>query len=205
VASLVHDLHRVHIPFTSRAVWPYDTKTAEAQLADIHEAFTAAGVEFWLRDGTALGLHRDGGLIPWDDDIDLGIWAADVPKAEELMAGPRLRGFVLYKRSPFCLGYLRSLETVELVASGFDPPPNDYERVLDSFFRDLGTCTFRGRCYRIPRRIEKYLEFSYGPRWRTPDPRGAWANTVWLGEAERRARVEGFLRADRDEGDSRSP
>jgi hypothetical protein len=86
---------------------------------------------------------------------------------------------------------------VELVVSGFDPPPNEYERVLDSFFRDLGTLTFRDRCYHIPRRIEAYLEFSYGPSWRTPDLRGWWSNTVWLPEAERRGHVERFLRADR--------
>jgi hypothetical protein len=196
-AGLVHELHRMRIPLTSRVVLPLDTKALEAQLADIHEAFASEGLEFWLRDGTALGLHRDGGIIPWDDDLDLGIWAEDVPKAEAIMAGPRLRGFALYKHSPDCLGYLRDLETVELVVSGFDPPPNEYERVLDSFFHDLGTLTFRGRSYRIPRRIETYLEFSYGPSWRTPDPLGAWASTVWLPEAERRAHVERFLHADR--------
>jgi hypothetical protein len=198
LAGLIHELHRMRIPLTGRVVWPFDTKAVEAQLADIHDAFTAEGVEFWVRDGTALGLHRDGGIIPWDDDLDLGIWAKDVPKVEAIMAGPRLRGFVRYKRRPDCIGYLRDFETVELVVSGFEPPPNEYERVLDSFFRDLATLTFRGRRYRIPRRIESYLEFSYGKGWGTPDPLGAWASTVWLPEAERRAHVERFLGADRD-------
>ncbi len=38
------------------------------------------GISYWVCHGTLLGLIRDGGLIPWDHDIDIAIWAGDFPK-----------------------------------------------------------------------------------------------------------------------------
>ena len=31
-------------------------------------------VKYWVCNGTALGLIRDKSLIPWDPDIDIGVW-----------------------------------------------------------------------------------------------------------------------------------
>ena len=43
-----------------------------------------AGLHFWLESGALLGMVRDGALIPWDHDIDLGIWRDEID--EEAMA-----------------------------------------------------------------------------------------------------------------------
>lgn len=47
------------------------------------------GVPFWLEYGTLLGLVRDGSLLSWDQDIDLGLWRHDVTDEaiENLFAG----------------------------------------------------------------------------------------------------------------------
>ena len=35
-------------------------------------------ISYWICNGTVLGLLRDKNLIPWDPDIDIGIWKNEV-------------------------------------------------------------------------------------------------------------------------------
>jgi hypothetical protein len=203
VAGLVHDLHRVFVPFTRRALLPLDTAALESQLRDVHAAFAAAEIPFWLRDGTALGAWREGGLIPHDDDADLGIWAADRERAESVMAGLAEAGFVRYKSTATVVGYLRDLETVEFVVSGLAAPEDEYARVLEGFFAELAPIPFLGLDFLVPRRTEEYLEFLYGPDWRTPRPGAFWSNSVWLRPDERRALARRYLPPSGSGGGSR--
>ncbi|MCW5716220.1 MAG: LicD family protein [Bauldia sp.] len=48
---------------------------------------TANGIEYCLIGGGCLGLARhDGGFVPWDDDLDIAIWAADMPRFVDAMS-----------------------------------------------------------------------------------------------------------------------
>lgn len=51
------------------------------------------GIEYWLDIGTLLGAMRDGKFIPWDGDIDLGIWYDNIPKIISIFAEFRNKGF----------------------------------------------------------------------------------------------------------------
>ncbi|MBA3284413.1 MAG: LicD family protein, partial [Nitrosopumilus sp.] len=43
-------------------------------LLDLKKIFDSVSLEYWLTDGTLLGLHREGDFINHDKDIDVGIF-----------------------------------------------------------------------------------------------------------------------------------
>jgi len=54
-------------------------------LADVAAAFDAAGVEHWLFGGWAVDFHA-GWVTREHGDLDIGIWLADIPRIDELLA-----------------------------------------------------------------------------------------------------------------------
>lgn len=42
------------------------------------------GVRYWLEGGSLLGAARNGDIIPWDYDVDIGIYEEDIKKCEWL-------------------------------------------------------------------------------------------------------------------------
>jgi len=80
-------------------------KYAVAYLTAIKEVFDNLGVEFWLHGGTCLGAIRDGKIIEWDHDIDLGICSDDEKKLFSALHELKRRKFefvLLYPVFPNC-------------------------------------------------------------------------------------------------------
>ena len=199
LASRVHEMHRVKLPVTGTFLFPLKVRIAEGLLLEIHEVFGRHAIEFWLRDGTALGVYRDGGLIPYDDDVDLGLWVGDAGKLDAALDELEARGFSVYRRNRHVFGLFKRFETVEFVVSGVYADEGGYHKLLEeTFFRALTRVRFLGKDFNLPGPIEPYLEFCYGADWRTPKYGAFWSNSVWLPDAERRAHVEAFRRASRE-------
>lgn len=54
-------------------------------------------IKYWVCNGTALGLIRDKNLIPWDRDIDIGVWK-DETNISELEKIFKKEGFLKKKK-----------------------------------------------------------------------------------------------------------
>jgi len=54
-------------------------------LYTIDDACRQENVSYFLEGGTTLGAVRHHGFIPWDDDVDIGIWGRDYPAFKRAM------------------------------------------------------------------------------------------------------------------------
>ena len=61
-------------------------------LAEAKKIFDKYNIECWLDTGTLLGAVRNGRLIPWDKDCDLGTWYDNAPRLNSILHEFRNRG-----------------------------------------------------------------------------------------------------------------
>ena len=69
------------IHFLMKKISSEDLKSIQTNiLNEIHEICIEIGIKYTLAYGTLIGAVRHGGFIPWDDDIDLLMFAEDFDK-----------------------------------------------------------------------------------------------------------------------------
>lgn len=54
-------------------------------LKELDRICSEHGIRYWLSSGTCLGAIRHGGFIPWDDDVDIEMLAADYDRLKEVV------------------------------------------------------------------------------------------------------------------------
>lgn len=146
---------------------------AAAALADLNEAFSAIGLKAFLISGTLLGQVREGKIIGWDKDIDVGYFREDCRIDLESH---------FTESSNFRLGRVDftsdRLRLIHKNGTWIDVFPHYMEngrrwhngtatRWWNTPF-DLSTVNFIGIDQYIPDNPERYLDENYGD-WRTPN------------------------------------
>lgn len=54
-------------------------------MKDAHEIFVKNNISYWIEGGTLLGAVRHQGIIPFDDDLDIGIMHEDEIKLQQIL------------------------------------------------------------------------------------------------------------------------
>jgi len=109
-------------------------------------------IDTFLLYGTCLGFVRDGGYIPGDNDIDVGVLDHFWPLADELVKNGFWPVVTVEKNSHF-------LKYGILLDIYFKFPSLKY---LGSFDHVI----YKTRSYNVPRPVDEYLKSLYGD-WRT--------------------------------------
>ena len=140
------------------------------------------GAHWWLSSGTALGIYRDGRLIPHDNDLDVGV--LDAPELRgRIVAALRRAGADVFVDQP-CQVASRLRDVVFDVRIFYrveDQLVTDTEfgqmRKPARLVADLVTVEFDGRSYPLPNPPDEYMAVRYGPDWRTPKTsKGLWTH-----------------------------
>lgn len=111
-------------------------------LKDIKEIFDKYNIQFWLDWGTLLGAVREGKIIEWDHDIDLGIMAKGFKKNISVFSEMKKRGFSL--KEPLILE--PKLFVLNLWKSGYNvgiwPYYESEKDTLKGFHSNLALCSW---------------------------------------------------------------
>lgn len=82
-----------------------ELKKIQLDILDYFNTFCEEhSINYWLDSGTLIGAVRHGGLIPWDDDIDIGVLRADFERIRTLFNNNGRYKFITVENEPalFC-------------------------------------------------------------------------------------------------------
>ena len=161
---------------------PMDTQKGEEILIEIKELMNDLNITFFLRHGTCLGAVRDGQLIKWDDDLDIGsiIGMDDLDEKSiyDTVDNFKLNGFETeVNESPFHIAITLSKFGIPIDWTCYKIiEANIYQypavKIPVGLYEDLKPIPFIGTTFLVPNPPEKYLSLKYGPEWKTPKKTG---------------------------------
>ena len=178
---------------TIRAFHKLRRRALRRLLLDLLPPLDAAGTTHWLDYGSLLGLHRDGELILYDNDIDLVVMDPDWPRLHEHLSAalpqdavrvltPSEDATVRFVRVYTPLGFadvygarFSTCGARVVVELGHD---DEATALPAAAVLPLRRIAFRGAAIPAPRDVEAVLAARYGSDWRTPRYMDKGADTV---------------------------
>ena len=162
----------------------FDSVAAQARLWQVLVQLAGAGVHAFATSGTLLGLVREGALLPFDKDLDLGLPFAEMPAAIDCLlqhgwhraAAPQgmVNPVMLHDGNGLSLdlfGFVAE-EGSGLALCGFwlQGVPADWQRVTQFPVLHLHQQRRPEGWVWAVTDPQAWLAALYGPDWRTPDP-----------------------------------
>lgn len=155
--------------------------------------FEKLPVPYWLTFGVALGFHRQDDFIPYDTDIDIGLCLDFNNKKEydsvfdEVYKGLTKKGF----RLKFVKSYGEGVAPMQIAYCNKEGVTVDvyffYKGVEEDFLicyvdqgiirrkiehiNNIKKVKFKHGIFPVPTPTDEYLEYYYGPTWKTPTGR----------------------------------
>jgi hypothetical protein len=169
-------------------------------LNDVHNVLKQLNLKHFIIDGTLLGAVREGGFIPHDLDVDMGVFA-------EEWDNETLSKFVVLCKNNFInihhlFGDLSKYFEIALTRDGVKCDLFFYRRdgkyrIFHAFrnggrnlpedvityeypaelIENIRPMIFQGEYYPAPADPVKVLEAKYGPEWKTPNKKWNWATS----------------------------
>jgi len=135
------------------------------------------GVKYYFSEGTALGLYRNGDLIDWDDDIDIGMDEKNYDLFLKKCVPVLIRRgyYLLYHWIPSLnknlLSFLKDGQLIDVdnVKEG-EKCISKMGKLCDEVLPHIKEFTqkqWRGKMFPVPESV-KYYEYLYGKNWRIP-------------------------------------
>lgn len=161
----------------------------------VFQALKACRARWWLEGGSLLGAVRNGDIIPWDYDVDVGIYAQDVDRCPQLKAArwqtlEDAEGFVWQRASEggFFRVHYSTTNHLHVDVFPFSPRGGAMTRggawttghrqdidFPEHFLRPLATVNFAGVLASAPNNVRDFLELKFGagviesPQYPNPD------------------------------------
>ena len=157
---------------------PMNIQEGERLLLEIKKIMDELNVVFFLRHGTCLGAVRDGQLIEWDDDIDigsiLGMNELDEQSIYKTVDTLKLHGFdAVVSESSFHIAVTLSKSNIPIDWTCYKVIEDSiYQypaiKIPVEIYKNLKAIPLLESMFLVPNPAETYLTLKYGPDWRTP-------------------------------------
>lgn len=161
----------------------------KSMLLDTIDVLNKNNIPYWIDEGTLLGIIRDGDIIPWDNDADIGVSGEYAEQVLKLW--PQFFPKYIVRKRPMIDKWINSevrslkIQTIreKLLKIDFHVDiffkykhqdmyrwfnGGAYKQVNAKHFDNLKKIQWMGREISIPSDPEEYLTMDYG-NWRIPD------------------------------------
>ena len=162
---------------------PCCLKNLAAVTLYVIETLESQGVRYWLEGGSLLGAARTGQIIPWDYDVDIGVYKEDMLKCTQLIKASSepyqdLEGYVWersqeeegnFYRVQFSMSNHLHVDIFPFFANekgmmtkNFWSPHRQDMEFPEHYLKPLEKLQFLGRMVSVPNHYKDFLELKFG-------------------------------------------